>query len=36
MQLNKLRCTSVEWIEMGINNLLGMLGDSDDWAGLAR
>jgi hypothetical protein len=34
MQLNKSKCTSVEWIEMGINNLLGMLGSSNIRLGL--
>lgn len=36
MQLNKSKCTSVEWIKMGINSLLGMLGSSNAYKRLFK
>lgn len=29
MQLNKSKCTTLEWTKMGLNNLLGMLGSDN-------
>jgi proline iminopeptidase len=36
MQLNKSKCTLVEWIKMGINNLSGILGSSNAYKRLFK
>lgn len=36
MQLNKSKSTSGEWMKMGVNNLLGMLGSSSAYKRLFK
>lgn len=36
MQLNKSKCTSWEWMKMGMNNVLGMLGSDDAYKRLFK
>ncbi len=36
MQLNKVKCTSGQWMKMGINNLLGMFGSSNAYKRLFK
>jgi proline iminopeptidase len=36
MQLNKSKCTSGQWMKMGMNNVLGMLGSDDAYKRLFK